>query len=121
MAFEREFVRQGGLLMAGADPTGVGNVVPGLADARAMELLVEAGFSPSAAVKIFSRNGAQYLGRAQEIGTVEVGKRADLLLLNNDFEQDVTAIERPDVVFRNGVAWDSKRLRSSAAGMTGVF
>lgn len=119
MAFEREFFRKGGLLMAGADPTGVGNVVAGIADAREMELLIEAGFTPVEALTIFSRNGARYLNREQEIGTVEVGKRADLVLLDGDFERDASAIERPELVFKNGLAWDSSKLRASVAGLTG--
>jgi hypothetical protein len=119
MDFEREFVRQGGLLMAGADPTGAGNVVPGIADEREIELLIEAGFSPSEAVAIFSRNGARYLGRENEIGTIEKGKRADLLLLDGDFERDPRAVERPEIVFKNGVAWDSAKLRASVAGLAG--
>lgn len=119
MAFEREFFQKGGLLMAGADPTGVGNVVAGIADAREMELLIEAGFSPAEAVTIFSRNGARYLNREQEIGTVEVGKRADLVLLNGDFERDASAIERPEIVFKEGLAWDTYKLRISVAGLTG--
>ena len=105
MEFEREFVRAGGLLMAGADPTGAGNTVTGLADEHEMELLIEAGFSPSEAVAIFSRNGARYLGREKEVGTAETGKRADLLLLDGDFEHDTSAIERPEIVFKNGVGW----------------
>ena len=119
MAFEREFVRQGGLLMAGADPTGAGDTVPGLADEHQMELLIEAGFSPEKAVSIYSQNGAVYLGRATEIGTIEKGKRADLLLLNGDFEHDRKAIEKPEIVFKGGIAWESEKLRQSVLGLTG--
>jgi AraC-like DNA-binding protein/imidazolonepropionase-like amidohydrolase len=52
MLFEREFVKQGGLLMAGCDPTGFGGVLPGFGDQRNIELLVEAGFTPEAAIHI---------------------------------------------------------------------
>ena len=46
MQFERSFVKGGGLLLAGCDPTGYGGILPGFGDARGMELLVEAGFTP---------------------------------------------------------------------------
>jgi hypothetical protein len=45
MAFERAFVKAGGLLIAGTDPTGHGGLVAGFSNQRQIELLVEAGFS----------------------------------------------------------------------------
>jgi imidazolonepropionase-like amidohydrolase len=119
MEFEREFVRQGGLLMAGCDPTGLGGVVAGYGDQREMELLVQAGFLPAEAVAIFSSHGAQYLGRQNSIGTLAPGMQADLLLLNGDFEHDVSAIRRPEIVFKKGVGWDSAKLQASVAGLAG--
>lgn len=119
MEFEREFVREGGLLMAGCDPTGLGGVLAGFGDQREMELLVQAGFPPAEAVAIFSSHGAQYLDRQNEIGTVESGKQADLLLLDGDFEHDISAIRRPEIVFKKGVGWDSAKLQASVAGLAG--
>jgi hypothetical protein len=52
MEFEREFVKAGGLLMAGADPTGWGGVIAGYSDQREVELLVESGFTPEQAIRI---------------------------------------------------------------------
>ena len=52
MDLERAFVAAGGLLMAGADPVGLIGSVPGFADQREIELLVEAGFSPVQAIRI---------------------------------------------------------------------
>jgi len=46
MQFEHEFVKAGGLLIAGCDPSGYGGVVPGFCDQRNVELLAEAGFTP---------------------------------------------------------------------------
>jgi hypothetical protein len=46
MALEPEFVAAGGLLLAGPEPTGGGNVVPGYSDQRDIVLLVDAGFTP---------------------------------------------------------------------------
>src|SRR5262249_25966931 len=56
MDFERAFVRAGGVLTAGTDPTGYGGVVAGFADQREIELLVEAGFSPVEAIRIATMN-----------------------------------------------------------------
>ena len=120
MAFEREFVAQGGLLVAGCDPTGVGNAPAGFGDQRQMELLIEAGFTPAEAVQIYTLNGARYLGRDQVIGTIERGKQADLLLLDGDFESAASAIRRPLLVFKQGRAWDPARLKASVAGWAGI-
>src|SRR5262249_34918829 len=69
MDLERAFVAAGGLLLVGADPVGLGGVVPGFGDHRAIELLVEAGFAPVQAIRIATLNGATYLGRQQQIGS----------------------------------------------------
>ena len=119
MEFEREFVRQGGLLMAGCDPTGIGGVIAGYGDQREMELLVQAGFSPSESVAIYSSHAAKYLGRENMIGTVVPGMQADLLLLDGDFEHDVSIIRKPEIVFKEGIGWDSAKLQASVAGIAG--
>jgi hypothetical protein len=67
MDFERAFVQAGGLLIAGLDPTGNGGVVAGFGDLRGVELLVEAGFTPLEAIKIYSLNGAKFLGEDSRI------------------------------------------------------
>ena len=60
MALERRFALAGGLLLVGPDPTGNGGVIPGFGDHRAIELLVEAGFSPVEAIRVGTLNGATY-------------------------------------------------------------
>ena len=62
MALERAFVKAGGMLIAGTDPTGSGGVIPGYSNQRQVELLVEAGFTPLEAIQIATLNGAKYLG-----------------------------------------------------------
>ncbi len=119
MEFEREFQRQGGLLMAGCDPTGIGGVIAGYGDQREMELLVNAGFSQAEAVAIYSSHAAKYLGRESIIGTVAPGMQADLLLLNGDFEHEVSTIRKPEIVFKKGIGWDSAKLQASVAGVAG--
>src|SRR5260221_212556 len=57
MRFELAFLRAGGLLLAGTDPTGYGGVVAGYSNARELELLVEAGLTPLQAIHVATVNG----------------------------------------------------------------
>src|SRR5229473_3866336 len=84
MDFEVAFVKAGGLLLAGPDPTGNGGVLPGFGDQREIELLVEAGFTPVEAIHIATENGASYLGQQDRVGTLTPGKQADLVVINGD-------------------------------------
>ncbi|MGE0441185.1 MAG: amidohydrolase family protein [Gemmatimonadales bacterium] len=119
MRFERKWVAAGGLLAAGVDPWGNGSL-PGYGDLRNYELLVEAGFAPEAAVRIVSANGAAVLGRAAEFGTVSIGKRADLVVLDGNPAAVPSDIRRVRWVFKDGVGYDSAKLISSVKGMVGV-
>src|SRR5271163_741395 len=90
MDFEVAFVKAGGLLLAGPDPTGNGGVLPGFGDQREIELLVEAGFTPVEAIQIATQNGALYLGQQDRIGTLAPGKQADLVLIKGDPQNELT-------------------------------
>ena len=119
MELEREFVRLGGLLVLGTDPTGYGGVVPGYANQRAVQLLVEAGFSPLEAIRIASRNGARHLGLEERIGTIAVGKDADLVVIDGDPSTRIADMTRMELVFRKGVGYDSPALFASVKGLVG--
>jgi hypothetical protein len=121
LVWEKQFVDMGGKLMAGIDPTGAGRVIPGYADRHILELLVEAGFTLPQAVKICSKNAAEYLGKEKEIGTIEVGKRADIVLINGDPQKDIKAVRNTETVFKNGVGFDSKKLFESVKGKVGLY
>lgn len=120
MAFELAFVRAGGVLMAGPDPTGNGGVLPGFGDQRAIELLVEAGFTPLEAIHIGTANGARYLGRLKQIGTLEAGKNADLVVVKGDPGTHINDIENVEIVFKDGVGFDPAKLNASVRGMVGT-
>jgi predicted amidohydrolase len=120
MQFEREFVAAGGLLMAGCDPTGYGAILPGFGDQRSLELLVEAGFTPEQAIQIYTQNGAKYLGREDRIGTIAVGKQADLVVVRGDPVKDISAVEHVQTVFKKGVGYDPAKLIDSTRGMVGM-
>lgn len=121
MAWEKKFVQMGGKLMAGTDPTDDGRVVPGYADRHILELLTEAGFSFPEAVKICSLNAAVYEGIAKETGTVAVGKRADLVLIGGDPEKHIEAVRNTEIVFKNGVGFDSKKIFEALKGTVGRY
>ena len=65
-------------------PTGSGGVIPGYSNQRQIELLVEAGFTPLEAIQIGTLNGAKYLGQDARIGSIAVGKQADLVLVRGN-------------------------------------
>jgi imidazolonepropionase-like amidohydrolase len=121
MAWEKKFVELGGKLMAGVDPTGAGRTIPGYADRHVLELLVEAGFTFPQAVKICTLNAAGYLGRENEIGSITSGKKADLVLINGDPDKDIKNVRNTEIVFKNGVGFDSKKLFESVKGKVGLY
>lgn len=120
MAMEKAFYDAGGTLVVGTDPTGGGDVVPGYANQRALQILMEMGLTVEQAVEVATKNGAEYLGQLDRIGTVEVGKRADLVLMRGDPGADPEAFRAMTVVFKDGVGYDSARLFDSVKGWVGV-
>jgi imidazolonepropionase-like amidohydrolase len=121
MALELEFARAGGLLVAGTDPTGYGGVIPGFSNQRALELLVEAGFTPLEAIRIGTFNGAKYLGREAQIGSIAVGKQADLVVVAGNPAARIADVRNVEVVFRSGVAYDPAKLIASVKGSVGLY
>jgi imidazolonepropionase-like amidohydrolase len=120
MEFERAFVKAGGTLLAGLDPTGIGGIIAGFGDLREVELLVDAGFTPLEAIKIATLNGAQFLGEADHVGSLAPGKQADIMLVKGDPSSKIADIENVEVVFKDGVGWDSKKLIDSVKGQVGI-
>ena len=120
MQFEREFVASGGLLMAGCDPTSYGGVVPGFGDQRNLELLVEAGFTAVEAIRIASLNGAKYMGKDGEIGSIAPGKAADMVVLGGNPAEKIENVEKVEMVFKDGVGYDSAALIRSVNGTVGI-
>ena len=120
MEFELAFVKAGGLLLAGPDPTGNGGTLPGFGDQREIELLVEAGFTPVEAIQIGTGNGAIYLGKQDHIGTLAAGKDADFVLIKGDPSKKIEDIENVETVFKDGVGYDSSKLIESVRGQVGI-
>jgi len=120
MEFERAFVKAGGLLLAGCDPTSFGGVLPGYGDQRGLELLVEAGFTPVEAIHIATENGASYLGEAATIGSITPGRAADLVVLAGNPAVSIDDVEKIETVFKDGVGYDPAKLTESVQGLMGI-
>jgi len=121
MGLEHEFAQAGGLLIAGPDPTGRGDVLPGFGDQREIELLVRAGFSPVEAIKVATLNGAIYLGRDGQIGSIAAGKNADLVVIKGDPSKQISDVENVEIVFKDGVGYDTAKLLESVRGRYGQY
>jgi imidazolonepropionase-like amidohydrolase len=119
MQFERLFAQMGGLLTTGTDPTGYGGVIAGFGNWRELRLLAEAGFSPVEVIKLATLNGARYLGRDSTIGSIAVGKQADLVVIHGNPAAAMTDIDDVEIVFRKGVGYDPVKLIQSAKGLVG--
>lgn len=117
---EKLYYDMGGLLTVGTDPTGNGGTLAGYGNWRAIELLVEAdGFTPLEAIKIATQNGAIALNFEKNIGTIETGKSADLLIIDGDPSKNISDIRKVLFVFKNGVGYNSKKLFESVKGKVG--
>jgi imidazolonepropionase-like amidohydrolase len=118
MEFERAFVRAGGLLGAGSDPCCL-SVIAGYGDQRNYELLVEAGFTGEEAIQIMTSNGARILGIADRVGTIQVGKQADLVIIAGDPTARPADIRNVKTVFKFGLGFDAEKLIRAVNGRVG--
>ena len=104
-AFVARLQSAGGQVVAGSD-TSNPYVVPGASLHRELELLVEAGLSPRQALAAATRTAAAFLGQAQALGTLEVGKTADFVMLGADPVASIAALRQIEMVVRDGrVVW----------------
>jgi imidazolonepropionase-like amidohydrolase len=117
--FEHDFVKAGGLLLAGPD-AGQAGLLGGFGDLRDVELLVDSEFTPAEAIRIASHNGAEWLGVADKVGTVQAGKQADLVVVKGDPSRKIEDIENIEVVFKGGVGFDPQKLLQSIQGQVGL-
>jgi imidazolonepropionase-like amidohydrolase len=76
--------------------------VPGFAEHRELQLLVEAGLSPLEAIHSATQSTAVMLHIDEKTGTIQPGKQADLLVLNGDPSKDIANTEKIEMVFHNG-------------------
>ncbi len=119
-AFTRLVYLQGGLLVTGTDPVSP-SMLPGFGIKREIKLLVEkVGLSLVEAIRIASYNGALALGIAQRTGSLEVGKAADLSLIEGDLTHSLDFLNNTYLVIKKGKVYDPKELLQSAKGKISV-
>ena len=90
----RAMHRAGIPFLAGTDTAAGVYVFPGFSLHEEMQLLVQAGFTPLEALQCATRNPAEYLGKLSEMGTLEKGKVADLVLLDANPLEDIANTQR---------------------------
>lgn len=120
LQLELKFFRAGGLLAVGTDPTGYGGCLAGYGSWRAIELLVEAGLTPVEAIQVATSNGARLLKIDRDTGSIEAGKAADLIVVAGNPAQDIADIRKAEIVFKDGVGFDSRKLFDDVKGLAGV-
>ena len=97
----RTFHERGVLITAGSD-VGMPWITPGVSFHRELELLRSTGISAIDTMVIGTRNGAKALGIEGEVGTVEEGKRADLIALTANPLEDIRATRAIELVIAKG-------------------
>ncbi|MGH9429763.1 MAG: amidohydrolase family protein, partial [Terriglobia bacterium] len=75
---------------------------------------------PLEAIKIASYNGAKFLGEDSRIGSIAVGKQADLMIVRGNPAINISEIEKVEIVFKDGVGYDSEKLIQSVQGLVGI-
>ena len=120
LKLEAKFFRAGGLLVCGTDPTGYGGCLAGYGDWRAIELLVEAGLTPLEAIQVATFNGARLLGIEKATGSIEAGLAADLIVVAGNPAKEITDLRKTELVFKDGVGFDSAKLFESVKGYVGI-
>ena len=119
--FDKEFMDMGGTLMIGTDPNGSGGVVPGFANQHEIELRTENGFKFEDVIKISTMNAATYMGRQAKVGSLAVGKQADVVLINGDPATKPRDIRNVEIVFKEGYGYDPKKIIDSVRGKAGLW
>jgi imidazolonepropionase-like amidohydrolase len=134
MDFLNAFKDAGGRVTTGSD-AGYIYLIYGFGLIREMELLREAGFTPMEAIQAATKNGAEVVRLGHETGTIEMGKKADLVLVGEDPLRNLKVLygtghlrynpetARPERVggirytIRDGIVWDAQALLADVRAM----
>lgn len=134
MTFVNEYKNRGGRVTAGSD-SGFIFKLYGFGYIRELELLQEAGFHPLEVIKSATLNGAELIGRGADLGSVEVGKLADLVILDenpvnnlkvlygtghmrlNDETNDVERVGGVKYTIKDGIIYDAAQMRADVRAM----
>jgi imidazolonepropionase-like amidohydrolase len=110
LAITREYHRDGVSILGGTDAGGPPFVIPGFDLHNELAALVDAGFTPLEALQSVTLDAAQFLGRADDFGTVANGKAADLVLLDANPLDDIRNTQKIRAVIVQGKYLDRAAL-----------
>ncbi|MCB9080416.1 MAG: amidohydrolase family protein [Lewinellaceae bacterium] len=133
MAFIKEYKNRGGRVTAGSD-SGFIYQLYGFAYIRELEMLREAGFHPLEVIRSATLNGAEALGVADKLGTIEVGKLADMVVVDEnplenlqvlygtgaiklDANNEVVRVGGVHYTIKDGIIYDAKQLLADVRRM----
>lgn len=115
LAFLKLVHDRGGIVVTGTDPGGK-MLIPGFGLHRELLLLVQGGFTPLAALRAATLHAAMALGVDKDLGTIEAGKIADLVMVTGHPDEDIRAIANTKIVWKAGTQFDPAKLRAAAEG-----
>jgi predicted amidohydrolase YtcJ len=101
----RRFIKAGARFAMGTDTGSFLNFQQEDPNANEMMYMVEMGMSPMQAIEASTRNGAEALGLLKDLGTIETGKLADVIVVAGNPLQDMAAMKRVYVVVKGGVRY----------------
>jgi imidazolonepropionase-like amidohydrolase len=104
------FYDSGVTILSGTDIPNF-DLVPGASLHHELEILVEAGIPPLEVIKIATKNGAHALGIEEDVGTIEPGKQADMIILSDNPVDDISNTKKIEAVINNGHFIEIKRNR----------
>jgi imidazolonepropionase-like amidohydrolase len=98
--FTKKFFDAGGKILPGSDPVGSG--VPGIGFHHEMEMLVAMGIPASQVLSFATKWSAEYIRHGKELGTIEAGKLADIVVLGGDPVADIRNTKKIEMVIKGG-------------------
>ena len=116
LSLTQKMHKSGVMFLAGTD-TPNPSIVPGFALHDELKLLVSAGFSPMEALQTATLNPARYLDKEKDLGTIEIGKLADMVLLDANPLDDISNTQTIRAVIVNGRYLSRETLDAMLAGV----
>ena len=104
----RQFIEAGAYMGVGTDAASPLNMHDE-AMWREMSALVDSGMTPIQVISAATKTNAEILGQFDELGTIEPGKLADIIIVNGDPLRNIETLDYVDIVIKDGVVWYSER------------
>lgn len=115
----KKFYEAGGTITLGTDHASTGEYLAGFAAHRELHAFVRAGITPADALKMATINGARALNVSNKLGTIEVGKFADLIIIKGNPLDDIRNTRSVHTVIKAGISYNSADLLKSVEGTMG--